>query len=81
MFCKIVEQMFYKVAGLGHRTKHSKETKIILLQWKILHKIYPCNKYLHQIKLSESELCIDCNNADTLEHFFLGMYHHKKIME
>ena len=21
MFCKIVEQMFYKVAGLGHRTK------------------------------------------------------------
>ena len=20
MFCKIVEQMFYKVAGLGHRT-------------------------------------------------------------
>ena len=30
--------------------KHSKETKLILLQWKILHKIYPCNKYLHQIK-------------------------------
>ena len=22
MFCKIVEQMFYKVAGLGHRNNH-----------------------------------------------------------
>ena len=48
----------------------TQQKKKILLQWKILHKIYPCNKYLHQIKLSESELCIVCNNVDALEHFF-----------
>ena len=29
MFCKIVEQMFYKVAGLGHRRDaHAEEIKI-----------------------------------------------------
>ena len=50
--------------------KHSKETKLILLQWKILHKIYPCNKYLHQVKLSESEMCIDCNSVDTFRTLF-----------
>ena len=46
------------------------EPKLITLQWKILHMIYPTNKYLCKIGFTEEEKCIDCNDTDTLCHFF-----------
>ena len=46
------------------------EARLIELQWKILHRIYPTNVLLYKMKLSESELCTSCQELDTLEHFF-----------
>lgn len=48
----------------------TKEPKLITLQWKILHHIYPTNKYLKKIGIAENDKCIDCNVTDTLCHFF-----------
>ena len=47
------------------------ETKIIELQWKILHAIYPSGVLLHKMKIKNSETCEFCGERDTLPHFFV----------
>jgi len=39
------------------------------LQYKILHRIFPCNYMLHKWKIAESNKC-KCGEIDTLEHYF-----------
>ena len=34
-----------------------KEVKLFIMQWKILHQIYPTNNYLFKIQLSETNTC------------------------
>ena len=48
----------------------TKEQRLISLQWKILHNIYPNNMYLFKINKSTSELCQSCHVMDNIEHFF-----------
>ena len=48
----------------------TKEQRLITLQWKILHGIYPTNIYLKKIKISDTETCRYCDQRDTIEHFF-----------
>ena len=47
-----------------------KETKLIQLQWKILHNIYPTNILLHKIGIKLSERCDFCEEIDVVEHTF-----------
>ena len=47
------------------------ETKIVELQWKILHAIYPTGVLLHKMKIKDNELCDFCGERDTLPHFFV----------
>ena len=46
------------------------EPKLILLQWKLLHNIYPTNRYLNVIGVENDKNCINCNVEDTINHFF-----------
>ena len=46
------------------------ETKLISLQWKILHMIYPTNTLLNKMGIKDTNVCAYCNEIDTLEHFF-----------
>ena len=49
----------------------TKEVRLRLLQWKILHNIYPTNILLHKMKVSESNKCSYCiHEVDYIEHFF-----------
>ena len=50
----------------------TRETNLTVLQWKILHKIYPCNTILKKMKIKHTNQCEHCDNSDvdTLEHFF-----------
>ena len=45
----------------------TKETKLRVLQWKILHKILPTNHYLHRVKITGNSTCDFCDNQDTIE--------------
>lgn len=45
------------------------ETRLRVLQWKILHNIYPTNILLHKMKIKDSNKC-KCGEVDFLEHFF-----------
>lgn len=45
-----------------------RETKLQSLQFKINHRISPCNVYLHQIRIKEMDTC--CEAQDSEIHFF-----------
>ena len=49
-----------------------KESKLKAISWKIIHRIYPTNRLLAKMEISDTELCQWCNDneVDTLEHFF-----------
>ena len=55
------------------------EVKILQLQWKILHRIYPTGTLLLKMKLKESEECEFCNERDTITHFFASCPVSKKV--
>ena len=43
-----------------------------MLQWKILHNIYPTNILLSKIKVKENNKCSCCSDTvDVIEHFFV----------
>ena len=49
----------------------SRETKLQSLQFKIIHRIFPCRNYLFRRKIIDSPECRICGETDTLVHFFL----------
>ena len=51
--------------------KTTKETRLRVLQWKILHNIYPTNILLNKMNVRESDKCTFCpDTIDYIEHFF-----------
>ena len=56
------------------------ETKLIVLQWKILHNIYPTNVLLLKMNIKQSDKCDFClNERDTLIHYFYACTRIKPI--
>jgi hypothetical protein len=52
--------------------KICRETKLQSFQYRILHRTIPCNKWLFNIKIRDSDTCSFCKNeSDTVQHFFL----------
>ena len=48
-----------------------KETRLRVLQWKLLHNIYPTNILLSKMKVTDTQYCFYCPvEVDFLEHFF-----------
>ena len=48
----------------------TKEIRLQVLQWKIIHNIYPTQILLCKIGKSANSNCKYCNEKDFLEHFF-----------
>lgn len=48
----------------------TKETKFHSFQFKILHAITPCKRFLKRIRITENDLCDHCRIPDDLFHFF-----------
>ena len=48
----------------------TKESRLRLLHFKILHNIYPTNILLSKMKVKPSNLCEACQVPDYIEHFF-----------
>ena len=48
----------------------TKETRLRVLQWKILHNIYPTNILLCKMKVRDDRMCSYCNDVvDYIQHF------------
>ena len=50
--------------------KSTKEERLRLLHWKILHNIFPSNILLSKMGIKNSIKCDFCNENDYIEHFF-----------
>ena len=51
----------------------TKETRLRVLQWKLLHNIYPTNILLCKMKVRDDQMCSFCYDVvDYIEHFFFG---------
>ena len=48
----------------------TKETRLRVLQWKVLHNIYPTTILLHKMGIANSDDCKVCKEKDFAEHFF-----------
>ena len=55
------------------------ETKLIVLQWKILHHIFPSNSFLHKIGKVQTNECIYCQEIETIQHLFFECPHNKTL--
>ena len=58
---------FYKMAKNA-----TKESKLRLLHFKILHNIFPSNILLNRMGIKDSELCDICGVKDFIEHMFIN---------
>ncbi len=58
-----------------------RETRIQTFQYKILHKVISCNKWLFNIRIKTSELCDYCKDIDDIPHFFYHCPKGKKNLE
>jgi exonuclease III len=61
--------------------KSTKEERLRLLHWKILHNIYPTSILLHKMGIKHSKNCKYCDQVDYIEHFFWHCSKVKKIWE
>ena len=50
----------------------TKESKLRLLHFKILHNIYPSNVHLFKMKIKETDQCEYCGETDYIEHLFIN---------
>lgn len=48
----------------------ARDTKLQAFQYKLIHRVIPCNKYLTNIRIKQDETCSYCDSSDTLQHFF-----------
>ena len=48
----------------------TKESRLRLLHFKIIHHIYPTNIILEKMKIKESSKCDNCPEIETLDHLF-----------
>lgn len=49
-----------------------RETCIQSLQYKILDRILPCNKYLKQLRIRDTDTCSYCSQIDSIPHFLFN---------
>ena len=51
--------------------KMTKETKLSIFQFKIIHNILPHKVLLYKMKITDSDLCLYCGSQETLQHLLL----------
>ena len=54
--------------------KITKETKLSIFQYKIIHNILPHGALLHKMKIVSSPLCIHCDSLETLSHIVIQKF-------
>ena len=50
----------------------TKETKLSIFQFKIIHNILPHRVLLYKMKITDSDLCLYCGSPETLQHLLVS---------
>lgn len=62
------EEEWFRVCKRVYAT--TRETKLQSFQFKVIHAITPCRKFLRQIRIADDDLCPKCAITDHIPHFF-----------
>lgn len=54
--------------------KATRETKLQSFHYKVILRIIPCNVYLMQIRIKDSDWCRFCDESDTIVHFLYSCH-------
>lgn len=46
-----------------------RDTKLQSFQFRLCHRIIPCNKFLHNIRIRPDDKCSYCQDQDSIQHF------------
>lgn len=65
-----LQQHWRWIYRLPYRT--ARDTKLQAFQFRLLHRIIPCNKYLKNIRIRQDDQCPNCDEQDSLQHFFFN---------
>ncbi len=68
-FNEACTNVLHRILKLPFKTV--RDTKIQTFQYRIIQKIIPCNKLLHNIKIKSSPNCDYWNNEDNFPHYFI----------
>lgn len=49
----------------------AQDKKLQAFQFRLIHQIIPCNKFLKNIKIRQLDACDSCGSPDDTEHFLL----------
>lgn len=49
----------------------ARETKMQAFQFRVIHRVVPCNKFLKNIRIRSSDECSFCPQPDTIQHFLV----------
>ena len=58
--------------NFGIAARATKETKLRVLHFKILHNIYPSNSLLYKMGIKTSSRCDECNDIEFLDHMLFS---------
>lgn len=47
----------------------ARDTKLQSFQFRICHRIIPCNKFLKNIRIRQDDMCSYCQDQDSIQHF------------
>lgn len=47
----------------------ARDTKLQAFQYRISHRIIPCNKFLKNIRIRDDDKCSYCQDQDSIQHF------------
>jgi hypothetical protein len=76
-FQEVEESMWHEI--FQNPYKCSTNTYVQSLQFKILHRIIPCNKKLYDYKIRTDPYCDMCHQMDDIVHFFILCENTKKF--
>ena len=72
-------QNFFDKAYWVIAFKSTVESRLRVLHYKILMKIFPTATILCKMKIKPTELCLECGVPETIEHFFFECFKLKNI--
>ncbi len=65
------ESIWKNISNMPFKTV--RQTNIQTIQYRIIHRIIPCNEWLHNIKIRDNSKCNFCHGIDTISHFFYNV--------
>ena len=69
LFNNVNESIWHRIFSMPFTV--TRETKLQSFQYRLVHRIIPCNKWLYDITIRDSSLCSFCKEEDSLTHFFI----------